>query len=82
MVAIYGDYAWNVLGDHELGLRMTQAAAHAAPNEPAYLITETRMLVAMGQMMAAREKYRQLEQMNIGGSLDKSLQSLRNNLDN
>jgi len=77
LLAMYGDYAWNVLGDHELGLRMTQAATRAAPDEPAYLITETRMLVAMGRVRAAQNSYKLLRRLNIGGRLNRDLASLR-----
>ncbi|WP_424681503.1 hypothetical protein [Frateuria sp. YIM B11624] len=77
LLAAYGDYAWNVLGDHELGLGMIQAAARAAPDEPAYLISETRMLVAMGRIQAAQSSYQLLQRLNIGGRLDRDLESLR-----
>lgn len=73
LLAMYGDYAWNVLADHELGLRMTEDAVKAAPNEPAYRITLVRMLAAQGQKATARDALRQLETLNIGGSLDHSL---------
>jgi len=77
LLATYSDYAWNVLGDQSLGLRMASAAVAVKPGEPAYRVTEIRMLMALGKTGAARDKYHQLEGMNIGGELNDSLQSLR-----
>lgn len=77
LLAAYGDYAWNVLHDRELGERMTREAAEAKPDEPAYQITLVRMLVVMGHTAEAREALGNLQRMNIGGSLDKSLGELR-----
>jgi len=76
LLACYGDYAWNVLNDHKLGLDMTIAAVHASPNEPAYRITEARMFIALGKMKEAREAYEGLEKLNIGGRLDESISDL------
>jgi protein O-mannosyl-transferase len=76
LLATYSDYAWNVLGDHALGMRMIDAAVKAAPEEPAYRITQTRMLAALGRTEAARQAYRQLQRLNIGGRLDKDLAAL------
>ena len=75
--AIYGDYAWNVLDDHALGEQMTEAAVKAAPREPAYRITLVRMLAAQGRTDEARAALRGLQSLDIGGSLDLSLNELR-----
>jgi hypothetical protein len=77
LLAIYGDYAWNVLDDYPLGLRMSQAAVAASPNEPAYRITVIRMLVVQKQMIEAQQEYQQLRRLNIGGYLDGTLESLQ-----
>ena len=77
LLASYADYAWNVLRDHDLGLRMAAAATEASPGEPAYLITLIRMLAARGDGQGAQATYRQLEQLNVGGRLDASLAELR-----
>jgi hypothetical protein len=76
LLATYGDYAWNVLDDHELGERMIQGAVNAAPSEPAYRITLIRMLAAQGHISEARNSLRQLESLNIGGRLNDSLDEL------
>jgi hypothetical protein len=75
--ATYGDYAWNVLDDHALGLRMIEGAVKAAPSEPAYRITLVRMLLAEENMMAARAQLQALQRLNIGGRLDTTIHDLQ-----
>lgn len=76
LLSMYGDYAWNVLGDRDLGERMAKDAVNAAPNETAYRITLIRMLVALGQTSEAMRAYQQLAAMNVGGRLDEELKNL------
>jgi len=76
LLAMYGDYAWNVLNDHALGLRMTTDAVKAKPDEPAYQITLIRMLVAEGRKADAKQAIQQLETLNVGGWLNGSLTEL------
>jgi len=78
LLASYGDYAWNVLDDSELGERMIVAAVEAAPSEPAYQVTLIRMLAAKNQIAEARAALDRLEALNIGGSLNQELTQLRN----
>ena len=82
LLAIYGDYAWNVLDDKPLGLRLIEQAVSVKPDEPAYLITLTNMLMAMDRYPDADKAFRQLQSLNIGGRLDKNLAELRSRLDN
>ena len=77
LLATYGDYAWNVLDDHALGERMTAEAVRTAPDEPAYLITQVRMLAAQGRDAEAKQALKQLESLNIGGRLNSGLKELR-----
>ena len=76
LLAMYGDYAWNVLGDHALGERMTTDAVKAAPNESAYRITQIRMLAVQGRAVEARTALAELESFNTGGRLNHSLSEL------
>jgi hypothetical protein len=76
LLATYGDYAWNVLNDHNLGERMIVQAVETAPNEPAYRITLVRMLVVQGRMREAQEALRQLQKLNFAGRLDSQLTKL------
>jgi len=78
LLATYGDYAWNTLDDHALGLRMTREAVKTSPGEPAYRVTMVRMLQALGSNDAALAELRQLELLNYGGRLDVTLAQLRN----
>jgi protein O-mannosyl-transferase len=77
LLATYGDYAWNVLDDHALGERMTAEAVQTAPDEPAYRITQIRMLAAQGRDAEAKQALKQLESLNIGGRLNNGLTELR-----
>ncbi|HET6632005.1 MAG TPA: hypothetical protein VFG73_04775 [Rhodanobacteraceae bacterium] len=77
LLATYGDYAWNILGDQELGLRMSEEASTAKPDEPAYHITVARMAIIKGDLTLARAHLKALESLNIGGRLDDRIASLR-----
>ncbi|WP_109124902.1 hypothetical protein [Dyella sp. C11] len=76
LLAMYSNYAWNTLGDRSKGMALMNQAVETAPSEPAYRITQVRMLVALGRVEDARRATRQLEAQNIGGSLDKSISDL------
>jgi hypothetical protein len=73
----YGDYAWNVLGNHALGIEMTSQAVKDEPREPAYRITLIRMLAATGQRTEAYGQLRQLSSLNFGGRLDAEIAKLK-----
>lgn len=77
LLATYAEYAWNVLSDRELGIRMARDAAEAAPSEPAYKITIIRMLIASGDVKDANDELSRLRQLNVGGRLNQELTSLR-----
>jgi hypothetical protein len=77
LLAMYGDYAWNVLDDHDLGGRMTADAVKAAPNEPAYRITLARMFAAQGRNAEVRQQILALHELNIGGRLNSDIATLR-----
>ena len=80
LLAMYSDYAWNVLNDRQLGLRMIEEAVATMPSEPAYHVTQIRMLIALDRTEDAMHGYQQLAQMNIGGSLDQELKELYNTI--
>jgi len=82
LLAIYGDYAWNVLEDHALGERLIEDAIASSPNEPAYQITFIRMLTSQGRVNEADRAIQRLQQLNIGGRLDSDLDALRIHLHN
>lgn len=76
LLATYGDYAWNVLDDRALGLRMVRAAVEAAPEEPAYQVTLVRMLIALGRTQEALQALVDLRRLNIAGRLDETINRL------
>jgi len=77
LLAMYGDYAWNVLNDHNLGEHMTAKAVAASPSEPAYRITLIRMLLEGGDVHKAHTALDQLQALNYGGRLNAQLAELR-----
>lgn len=76
LLSMYSDYAWNLLDDRELGLRLMEQTTQLAPREPAYWITLTRMQIALGDKPSALLSIRQLEALNIAGSLSSDIQEL------
>lgn len=76
VLAAYGDYAWNVLQDKPLALKLANDAAASTPTEPEYLITLLKMQIVMGQDAAASQTMEKLNEMNIGGRLNNRLRSL------
>jgi protein O-mannosyl-transferase len=80
--AYYGDYAWNVMGKHDLGLRQIKHAVAANPDEPAYHITLARMLLAQGDIKGANDQIQDLIGLNIGGRLDNSIAALQSRIRN
>lgn len=78
--ATYGDYAWNVLNDHALGLRMIRQAVTASPQEPAYRITLVRMDIANSDLLSARNELHQLHRLSYGGDLNSSIRGLEESI--
>lgn len=81
LLATYGDYAWNVLDDRTLGLRLLQQTVKLAPGESAYRVTEIRMLAAAGRNDEAKQELQQLVRLNFGGSLNATLEELHTSLE-
>jgi len=81
LLSIYADYAWNVLDDHDLGERLQIRAVNGAPQESAYLITLTRMLLATHEIDDARARVSQLNKLNLGGHLSSQLKVLKQQVD-
>jgi hypothetical protein len=77
LLATYGDYAWNILDDHALGMRMTEEAVKAQPGEPAYHITVARMAAVLGQPDVIQQQIEVLRQLNYGGRLDGDIAGLQ-----
>lgn len=76
LLATYSDYAWNLMGDRELALKMIERAVTLEPVEPAYRITLARMALACGKPELAQQQIASLRQLNIGGRLNDSIRGL------
>ena len=76
LLAIYSDYAWNVLDDHQLGEKLALGAVQAEPGEPAYHVTLARMYIAQGSYDGARKQLSELQKLNIGGDLSAAISEL------
>ncbi|MDN5924309.1 MAG: hypothetical protein L0H70_04850, partial [Xanthomonadales bacterium] len=81
LLASYADYAWNVLNDQALGVRMARATVKTDPSEPVYHVTLARMCLVLNDLDCAREQIKALQQMNLGGSLDPYIHSLNHLLE-
>lgn len=77
ILSTYSDYAWNVVGDRDLGESLATDAVKRAPGEPAYRETLIRMLLAQGKLTQAKETLAGLSYLNIGGSLDERIRKLQ-----
>lgn len=77
LLANYGDYAWNVLTNHQVGLQMFESAVSRAPNEPAYRVTLARALITLDMYGKAQEQIEALQRLNYGGRLNGDLAALR-----
>ncbi len=77
ILAAYGEFAWNELSDIGLGEKMMTAATKAAPSEAAYRITLFHMYVTEKKFDEARRQLGKLQDLNMGGYLDKELAGLR-----
>jgi len=77
LLAAYGDYAWNVLDEHALGLQMLTDAATTAPSEPAYHITLARMLATQGRYVEVERQIAVLQSLNTGGRLERDIAGMR-----
>lgn len=70
LLNMYGMYAWEVLNDHALGVRMLQEAVAANPKEAAYRVTLIRMLTDMNRLDEARQALSALQPLNIAGHMN------------
>jgi protein O-mannosyl-transferase len=77
LLATYADFSWNILGDSDLGIRMIEDAVKAAPNEPAYVITQVRMMAAKSRRTEALEALKRLQALNYGGRLNSDISQLQ-----
>jgi hypothetical protein len=80
LAAAYGDYAWNQLNEHDVGLAATEDAVALSPREPAYRITLARMYSVQARPDLARKQVEALQTLNLAGSLDRDIDSVNRQL--
>jgi hypothetical protein len=82
LLAIYGDFAWNVLHDKDLGERLAKDAVERSPREAAYLITLIKMDISLGKFDNVSELLNRLKVVNVGRMYDSQISLLKKELDN
>ncbi|MET3652550.1 hypothetical protein [Dyella japonica] len=82
LLSMYGEYAWNVLDNKQMGLEMTRRASDGAPHEAVYLMNLIKMEIAVGELNRAQDDLLRLRKLSIGGSLDSSVEQLATMLAN
>lgn len=76
LLAVYGSYVWNVLGERNLGESMLTEAVQTMPKEAAFRITLARMLIVQKHSKEATEQISALQRLNTAGRLDADLRQL------
>jgi hypothetical protein len=80
LLAKYSYFAWNILHDRALGVRMANAAVDAAPADPGHRILLIQMLIMLRQPAEAERQLAALRQLNTDGRLDLALDQLQQGL--
>jgi hypothetical protein len=81
LLAIYSDYAWNVLEDGMLGERLAEAEVTAQPGNVDARISLARMNIVLGRPDKATEQVQGMGGMDWGGRLDAPIAELRGLID-
>ncbi|MEO5558530.1 MAG: hypothetical protein ABIO49_02180, partial [Dokdonella sp.] len=77
VLAIYSDYAWNVLEDRALSERLAAAGVAAQPGNADARIALARMNIVLGRPANALEQVQALKRLNWSGRLDASIAQLQ-----
>ncbi|HVI55390.1 MAG TPA: hypothetical protein VM621_10090 [Luteibacter sp.] len=70
LLAMYSDFAWNQLNDHELSVRVAREVVEVDGREPAYRISLINKLINLSRFDEARTQRDTLVTMNVGGAYD------------
>lgn len=76
LLAAYGDYLWNIEGDHAGAMQLIERAIKRGPQEPVYRITLARMAVVSHQPALIDQQVEALKRLNRGGRLDAEIANL------
>lgn len=77
LLAMYANFVWYSLDQHEPAIEWERRAVSAAPSEGAYRIRLADMLLQAGRSAEAARELPPLEAMNTGGRYDNDLSRLR-----
>lgn len=82
LLAMYANFAWNVLNDRTVALSAQRKAVEAAPNEMAYRTGLARMAIGTGDIPTARAQVATMRAANVGGRYNDDITSLNVSIDN
>jgi hypothetical protein len=82
LLAMYANFAWNVLGDRALAASMQSRAVAAAPAEMAYRTGLARMAIGEGDIQTAQDQIVAMRAANIGGRYNNDIDSLEVSINN
>lgn len=77
LLSIHSDWAWAILRDRPLGIRLAEEAVLAQPSAIESRVALARMQVVMGNTDEALAQLHVLEQRNFAGRLDREILDLR-----
>jgi len=81
LIAMYANFAWESLDNHQLALQLQRKAVDAAPNEGAYRIGLVRMLIQSGMRDQALNEIEALRPLNVAGRYERDIRELRTTFD-
>jgi hypothetical protein len=82
LLAMYANFAWNVLNDRTVALSAQRKAVEAAPNEMAYRTGLARMAIETGDIRTAQAQVTAMRAANVGGRYNNDITSLEVSIDN
>ncbi len=80
LLGIYSNFAWSSLEDRQLAIRVQKQAVEALPREGSYRVGLAKMSIIAGDFVEAHTQIEVLKRMNIGGNLDRQIDTLLSTL--
>lgn len=82
LLAMYANFAWNILNDRTVALSAQRRAVEAAPNEMTYRTGLARMAIRTGDIQTAKAEVAAMRSVNVGGRYNDDIDSLEVSIDN
>jgi hypothetical protein len=82
LLAMYANFAWNVIDDRALAVSVQRKAVEEAPNEMAYRIGLARMAIRSGDIHTAQAQVAAMRSANVGGRYNDDIEPLEVGIDN